>query len=83
MLATAMSTERETIEDVFRLVIEASGKLWDAVAVIGESESERAASLVQPLMQARGNLHVQLLRPMYLRYPELATKFGLDEEPDQ
>ncbi len=75
-----MKSESENIEDVFRLIMEASEKLWEAVAAIHENESTLAASFTQPLMQMRGDIHVKLLRPLYKKHPYLATKFGLDDE---
>ena len=77
-----MQSERQTLEDVFRLVMEASGKLWDAVAAIRSHETTLSAPFTQPLMEMRGDMHVKFLRPIYKKYPELATKFGLDDEPD-
>lgn len=75
-----MRTEPEMLEEVFRLVSEASGKLWEAVAIAREEETELSASFTQQLMQMRGDMHVKLLRPIYKKYPEIATKFGLDDE---
>jgi hypothetical protein len=75
-----MNTERENLEEVFRLAMEASGKLWNAVAAAHDNRTPLSDSLVQALMQLRGELHVSVLRPMYKKYPELATKFGLYDE---
>lgn len=77
-----MNSERENLEEVFRLIMEASGKLWDAVAALHENETALSASFTEPLMQMRGDIHVKFLRPMYKKYPELATKFGLDGDPE-
>lgn len=81
MGARNMQSECEEIEEVFQLILEASEKLWEAVAALHEKETTFSNSLVQPLMQMRGDIHVNLLRPMYMKFPELGTKFGLDGDP--
>ncbi len=85
MDAKDVSTERDCLEEVFGLAIQASERLWAAVAAIHQRKVEQKDSmgLVSELMQTRGDIHVRILRPIYKKYPELASKFGLDEEDHQ
>lgn len=79
--ASEMQSEKEYLDEVFRLVLEASSKLWEAVVAIHEHETALSKSFVQPIMQMRGEMHINFLRPMYKKFPELATKYGLDGNP--
>ena len=78
-----MKSESENLEEIFRLLLEADRKLWEAVAAIHENETALSALFIQPIMQMRGDIHVNFLRPMYKKFPELEKKFGLDDEPSE
>jgi len=75
-----MSTELDKYSKVFELLLEADKKLWEAVLEIREDNLDELEKHVKPLMELRGNIHVDFMRPMYKKYPILAEKAGFDNE---
>jgi hypothetical protein len=73
-----MKRENDEFEELFRFILEADQKIWQAVGSISESETEFADSMVEALMQIRGEIHLKVLRPVYKRFPDLLVKFGLE-----
>jgi len=74
-----MNSDFERSTKIFDLLLEADRNIWAAVLEIRDGEVEELKKLVQPLMKLRGALHVEGMRPIYTRYPELAKIAGLDE----
>lgn len=74
-----MNESRKNSENLFRMLLEADEKLWGIVLAIEDEGMGEFESFIPQLMQMRGDLHVQFMRPIYKKYPELATEAGLDE----
>jgi len=75
-----MDSEFEEFRKVFDLLLEADKKIWAAVVEIQDGEIKQLEKFVQPLMQIRGDIHVEFMRPIYKKYPEIAKIAGFDEE---
>lgn len=74
-----MNREFQHYEHIFKLLLEADSKIWEAVTAIQDEEDSSLKDYLYPLMEVRGALHVQLFRPMYKRFPELAEASGMNE----
>lgn len=77
-----MDNEFEQFSRIFSLLLEADKKIWAAVLEIRNDGMSQLEDFVQPLMKLRGELHVEFMRPLYKRYPELAKTAGFDSEED-
>ena len=75
-----MDNEFEKYKKVFDLLLEADKNIWKAVVEMRDSEIKPLEKLVQPLMIIRGEIHVEFMRPIYKKYPEIAKMAGFDEE---
>lgn len=73
-----MDTDFDAYKRVFDLLLEADQKIWSAVLEIQDGNTKELERLIQPLMQLRGEIHVELMRPIYTKYPELAKLAGFD-----
>lgn len=74
-----MSDHFELYEQIFNYLLKADQNLWEAVLKIQDGESEGLTSLVPSFMAVRGELHAELMRPIYQKFPELAEKAGFGE----
>lgn len=73
-----MKDEYEEWKRVFDLLLDADKKIWEAVLAAQADERYRLNWTIEPLMGLRGELHVELLRPIYKRFPEIAKAAGMD-----
>lgn len=81
-LEYSMSDEFNQCKSVFDCLLDADQKLWQAVCEIRDTPIEQLNGYVEALMTMRGELHVEFLRPIYKKYPELARSAGFDTDPD-
>lgn len=77
-----MSADFTTCKKIFDLLLEADRKLWDTVLEIQDSGDKKLDEFVKPLMKIRGEIHVEFMRPIYKKHPELAELAGFDA-PDE
>ena len=75
-----MSQEFLESKRLFSLLIEADQKLWEAVMAIQENKIAGLDGYASKLMETRGHIHVEFMRPLYKKFPELATLAGMDAD---
>jgi hypothetical protein len=73
-----MDKDYEAHKKIFDLLLEADRNIWNAVLEIQDGDAKQLEELVKPLMRARGEIHVELMRPIYKKYPALAELAGFD-----
>lgn len=77
-----MDKKFDQYKTILDYLLEADKCIWNAVLEINELDDEQLGKFVQPLMQLRGEIHVDFMRPIYTKYPELAQLAGFDEEDE-
>jgi hypothetical protein len=73
-----MNTDFDAYKKIFDLLLEADKNIWNAVLEIRDGDAKQLESFIQPLMKVRGEMHVEFLRPIYKKYPEIAKLAGFD-----
>ena len=73
-----MSTDFDASKKIFDLLLEADKNIWGAVLEIQDGDAKQLESFIQPLMKMRGEIHVEFMRPIYTKYPEIAKLAGFD-----
>lgn len=77
-----MNTDYEAYKKIFDLLLEADKSIWSAVLEIQDGDAKQLESFIKPLMQMRGEIHVEFMRPIYTKYPEIAKLAGFDTAED-
>lgn len=67
-------------ELVFDDLLAADEKIWAAIVKIQENNLADLKSFAKPLMQVRGEIHTEFMRPIYKKHPELAKKAGFGDD---
>lgn len=73
-----MSTDFDAYKKIFDLLLEADKNIWGAVLEIQDGDANQLEGFIQPLMEMRGEIHVEFMRPIYTKYPEIAKLAGFD-----
>ena len=74
-----MDDQFEKYKKIFDCLLEADRNIWQAVVEIGDGGNGQLDKFVQPLMNIRGDLHVEFMRPIYKKYPKIAEMAGFNE----
>lgn len=77
-----MSQEYDSNKKIFDLLLEADKNIWNAVLEIQNGDAKNLESFMKPLMKIRGEIHVEFMRPIYKKYPELAKLAGFDADDE-
>jgi len=63
-------------QEVFELLIKADEELWSAVKTLHAAKDQSCIDFAKTLLELRGEIHSEAMRPIYKKYPELAEKAG-------
>lgn len=75
-----MNNDFEQCKKVFDMLLKADNSIWEPVIEIQNSNNKQLEEFIQPLMNLRGEIHVEFMRPIYQKYPEIAKIAGFDIE---
>lgn len=73
-----MNNEFEKYKRIFYYLLEADKNIWEAVLEVEDCEVQELKQLIPLLMNTRGDIHTELMRPLYKKYPKLAKDAGFD-----
>ena len=66
-------------EKLFKKLIEIDKNIWDVVLYIQDNVDCESNDTIINLMDIRGQLHTECLRPIYKKHPALADKYFQEE----
>lgn len=75
-----MDSKADVYKEVFDSLLDADKCLWKAVLDIQDRGDTHLNGLINSLMQIRGEIHTEIMRPIYKQHPELAEQAGFDQD---
>jgi hypothetical protein len=67
-------------EELFKEFVEIDNKIWSTINFIQKKKGCESNTEIMKLMELRGQLHNDCMRPIYKEFPELADTYFTNNE---